>query len=484
MRDALQAVATADVGYNPRKNAVDGWKLTAKDSGTMAQLIAGGGAVRFGSFNDGQQAEYAKRMIAMGVKDNQILNTPDKLKNFFRRFYDSYQESGDRAETINRAVIYERVLNETGSHLQASFAARDLMNFTSMGSSAAIRALAQVLPFFNARLQGMDRLVRGAAADPRRFWSVAGVIGMASALLYLLQGDDDEYKALPDYVRDTYWPVRLGGMWAYIPKPFEVGALGTVVERFTELMMAGDDYQARDFRDTMVGVLANTLAMNPVPQIVKPIGEAWFNYDMFRGQAIDSMAMERLLPQERFNANTSAAAVGVGRALEVSPQKVEHLVRGYFGWLGTQALNVGDLMARPFMDMPASPKRDMSSVNNWLVAGDLFKDAGTAPSKYVERYYRVQREINAIYATASQARNLGNMDQYNELMNRPEMAARPLIKNADRQITQINQRMRAVMASRDLSVEQKNKMLTELRLRREGVARQVDEVARARAQSA
>lgn len=482
MRDALQAVATADVGYNPLKNAVDGWKLTAKDSGTMAQLIAGGGAVRFGSFNDGQQAEYAKRMIAMGIKDNQILNTTDKLKNFFRRFYDSYQESGDRAETINRAVIYERVLNETGSHLQASFAARDLMNFTSMGSSAAIRALAQVLPFFNARLQGMDRLVRGAAADPRRFWSVAGVIGMASALLYLLQGDDDEYKALPDYVRDAYWPVKLGGMWAYIPKPFEVGALGTVVERFTELMMAGDDYQARDFRDTMVGVLANTLAMNPVPQIVKPIGEAWFNYDMFRGQAIDSMAMERLLPQERFNANTSAAAVGVGRALEVSPQKVEHLVRGYFGWLGTQALNVGDLMARPFMDMPASPKRDMSSVNNWLVAGDLFKDAGTAPSKYVERYYRVQREINAIYATASQARNLGNMDQYNELMNRPEMAARPLIKNADRQITQINQRMRAVMASQDLSVEQKNEMLTELRLRREGVARQVDEAARARAQ--
>ena len=116
------------------------------------------------------------------------------------------------------------------------------------------------------------------------------------------------------------------------------------------------------------------------------------------------------------------------------------------------------------------------------VAGDLFKDAGTAPSKYVERYYRVQREINAIYATARPARNLGNMDQYNELMNRPEMAARPLIKNADRQITQINQRMRAVMASRDLSVEQKNEMLTELRLRREGVARQVDEVARARAQ--
>jgi hypothetical protein len=325
----------------------------------------------------------------------------------------------------------------------------------------------------------MDRLVRGAAADPRRFWSVAGVIGMASALLFMLQGDDDEYKALPDYVRDTYWPVKLGGVWAYIPKPFEVGALGTVVERFTELMLAGEDYQVRDFRDTMVGVLTNTLAMNPVPQIVKPIGEAWFNYDMFRGQAIDSMAMERLLPQERFNANTSAAAVAAGRALEVSPQKVEHLVRGYFGWLGTQALNVGDLMARPFMDMPASPKSDLSQVNNWLVAGDMFKEVGTTPSKYSERFYNVQREINAIYATASQARNLGNMEQYRELMSRPEMAARPLIANANRQMTQINQQMRAVMADRSMSVVDKNRRLQELRTRRDDIARRVDERARA-----
>jgi len=194
---------------------------------------------------------------------------------------------------------------------------------------------------------------------------------MASALLYLLQADDEEYKALPDYVRDTYWPVKLGGVWAYIPKPFEIGALGTVVERFTELATAGSDYQARDFRDTLVSVLGETLSLNPVPQIVKPAGEAWFNYDMFRNRPIDSMAMQPLLPEERFDANTSAAAVGIGRALEVSPQKVEHLVRGYFGWLGLQALSVGDLLARPFMDMGDNPRYDLGQVNNWPVLGDF-----------------------------------------------------------------------------------------------------------------
>jgi len=134
LRDTLQTSAIAsDASANPLKNLKDGWKLTGKDSDTMAQLMAGGGAVRFGSFNDGAQAQAAKRMIAQGFKDGQILDTPEKLQSFFSRAWRWYQETGDRSETINRAAVYRNVLEKTGSHLQASFAARDLMNFHQHG---------------------------------------------------------------------------------------------------------------------------------------------------------------------------------------------------------------------------------------------------------------------------------------------------------------------------------------------------------------
>src|SRR3546814_11815434 len=72
------------------------------------------------------------------------------------------------------------------------------------------------------------------------------------------------------------------------PKPFEVGALGTGAERMTELMVAGDDYQANDFADTLLHLVTSTLVMNPVPQLFKPAMEAAFNYDTFRGMDIDS----------------------------------------------------------------------------------------------------------------------------------------------------------------------------------------------------
>jgi len=479
VRDLVHSMAVADVSYNPLKNLADGWKMTGKGTDSMAQLLAGGGAIRFGSFTDGNAGDVVKRMIKSGIEDHQILNTSEKFKNALTKFFTGYQEFGDRAETVNRAAVYQRVLAETGSHLEASFAARDLMNFSSMGSAAVIRAMAQVLPFFNARLQGMDRLVRGAADNPMRFAKVVGVLGAASALLFLMQADDDEYKALPDYVRDTYWPIKLGGTWLYIPKPFEVGALATVIERGTELMTAGNDYQAKDFAATLTSTLVNTLAMNPEPQIIRPAMESWFNYDMFRGRPIDSMGMERLLPQDRYDADTSAGAVALGQALNSSPQKIEHMVRGYFGWLGLQALNVADIIGRSLTDMPASSRRDLSQINNWFVVGNVAKESGTLPSKYVERFYDMQREINELYQSANAARMAGNTDRYNELMGDPKMKARNMLNSANNRITLINRQIKAVTARTDLSAKEKNEAIQRLNERRNAIAKQVDDIARA-----
>lgn len=480
IRDTLHAMAVAEVSFNPIANAVNGFKMSGRQTDMMAQLMAGGGAVRFGSFNDGQAGDYVKRLVNLGITDSDILSTPEKLTNALKKFYTEYQEFGDKAETVNRAVVYDRIMKETGNHLEASFAARDVMNFSSMGSAAIIRAMAQTLPFFNARLQGMDKLVRGAAADPRRFWSVVGTIGMASSLLYLMNSDDDEYKAMPDYIRDTYWPIKLGGHWYYVPKPFEVGALGTVVERFTELMFSDGDYKANDLKNSLMSVLINQLELNPMPQVLRPAIEAQFNYDTFRQRPIDSMAMERLLPEERYSANTSSAAIATGKALGVSPQKVEHIVRGYFGWLGTQALNVSDLLGRSLVDRPSSTKWDLSQTNNMFFIGDFVKESGSTPSKYSTRFYDLQRELNQIYASANAARKAGDMERYKELMATPEMKAHPMFKAATSRITKVNQQIKRITSDRNLSSKEKADKLQVLYKRREAIAENVDKQARAR----
>ncbi len=49
------------------------------------------------------------------------------------------------------------------------------MDFTAGGTFAAVRIMSQVVPFMNARLQGMYKLGRGVGDNPARFGVVATI---------------------------------------------------------------------------------------------------------------------------------------------------------------------------------------------------------------------------------------------------------------------------------------------------------------------
>jgi len=480
-RDTISAISANDLSYNPARNLVDGWKATDKESSTYQRLLAGGGSIRFGLLNDGDQATHAKRLIEAGADDGQILNSHAKVKRAFAKAWEWYLETGDRAETVNRAAIYDQAIKNGKSHLEASYAARDLQDFTAGGKFASVRLLTQVVPFFNARLQGMYKLGRAAHDDPRRFMAVTGAVGLASAALFLANRNDPDYQQLPDWVRNNYWVTKLPGSdkFYYIPKPFEVGAMGSVIERLTELAVSGDDYQAKDFANTLLALVSSQLSMNPIPQAIRPAMGAAFNYDDFRERDIDSDAQMKLPAGDRYTARTSAGAVLAGKVLHVSPQRLEYMLKGYFGWLGIQALNVADLAARPFTDMPSNPQRDMSRINNWFMVGDFVKEAGGSSSKYTQRFYDMQRDLDQVYAAYSEARKVGDIERAQELAGDDQMKLRPLYHAAAKQIQRINQRIKQIDNDTTMSVQDKDALRDALYQRRNRIAMMVDERGRA-----
>ncbi|MFT4255995.1 MAG: hypothetical protein QM599_03420 [Pseudoxanthomonas sp.] len=481
IRDTVSSIAANRVGYNPLRNLVEGWKATERGGDTYLRLLGGGGAVRFGTLLDGDQAGNAKRLIKAGIAtEGQILDTPTKAKAVFTRAWDRWQELGDRAETVNRAVAYQQARAEGKTHLEASYAARDLLDFTMGGKWAAVRFLTQVVPFMNARLQGIYKLGRAAKEDPRRFATVTGAVAMSSVLLHLFNADDEEYQALPDWVRDTYWWVKLPGTEhaLYIPKPFEIGALGSVAERATELMTGGEDYRAADFGRTLLGILNDQLSMNPVPQAFRPAMEAAFNRNTFQERPIDGMGQEQLPAADRYTARTSAGAVAAGKALNVSPQRIEHMVRGYFGWLGSQALAASDLAGRSLFDMPANPANDFTRPQNLIVVGAFVRPTQGSGSKYVNRYYAQQQEVNQIYAAYSAARKAGDIERAAELYKDDRLRLRALYRAADRQMRGVNQQVRRVTSDRTLTATQKAELLEGLYATRNRVAKWTTEEAR------
>jgi len=207
--------------------------------------------------------------------------------------------------------------------------------------------------------------------------------------------------------------------------------------------------------------------------------EAAFNHDTFRDRSIDSVGQMNLPDGERFTARTSAGAVAIGRALDISPQRLEHLASGYFGWLGIQAMNAADWIARPHTKLPDNPKQDMARIDNWFIAGDFIKTAQPRTSKYIERFYEQQKEINALYAAMRQAQKTGDLEHARALAATPKLRLHGLYKNAGNRISQINQTIRKIERS-TLPAATKRKQQDALYAYRAQLAKQADERARAR----
>ncbi len=164
-------------------------------------------------------------------------------------------------------------MKQGGSVAEAAHQAQDVLNFTRKGQWQIMNILVQSLPFFNARVQGLDRLWRGAKADGKSGWAgiapsflLRGAAYMAASLgLLALYDDEERYTSLPEWDKLNYHHVWFDDVHYRIPKPFEVGAIfGTLPEMIWQTSMGHEDLK---WAQKMAGgMIFQTLAFDPVPQ--------------------------------------------------------------------------------------------------------------------------------------------------------------------------------------------------------------------------
>ena len=462
LRDSIHSIAVAPMSVNIVKNIASGWRGTKKGSETQVAMAAGGGSFGTSGYIDGNDPETVKRLVKKGVDEDTVLTTGKRLA----KVWDKYQEWGARSENINRAAAFQAALDEGQDLLTANFEARDLLDFSRTGSFVAVRAIAQTVPFFNARLQGLDKMARALASKKQRaqFATVAGVYAMASALLYLAMKDDPDYEEAEDWEKDAYPLFKLPGsdvMYRF-PRPFEVGTIAVVMERITE-QAVDDEAHGALFAERLWHALTETLSFNPIPQIVKPAIEIFANRNMFTGNRIESMSMERLSPKERKHAWTSETTITLSKAMDIgawgkvvlSPVQIEYLVRGYLGWAGSFVMgSVDTLFTRPFTGDPIDPaKRFYESP----VMKRFVRDNPTRHSKYVSTFYDQLRSVNQVYADIKQAGKLGEYDKVDKLAGRhgDKLATRKHMNRIAKKLSETNARMTLIYADRDMTAQEK-----------------------------
>jgi hypothetical protein len=492
-RDTLQAMATSPVSKNVFKNLAVGAK-TYKDARSKAALMASGGSFNFGHLY-GSNPDELRSQLTRNMRDATIIDSPKMIPDALRAGWAWWNNVNNAAENLNRAAIYEQNLEK--GDLRAAFEARDLMDFSAHGAWPAIRILIDVVPFLNARIQGLDKIYRsgvkpGASAmagafgygeanvsDKQaagRFWSVTGALAMATVALYLHNYDDEEYQKLEDWQKDTYWFFRFGDNAFFIPKPFEVGAIATMAERITE-QFVDDQATGKVFRERMMHMMNETFAITAVPQMVQPALDVYSNYDAFTQRPIESMGMDRLSPELRKRSSTTKTAELISGALNntvgaigspdtnpfaLSPVQVDHLIGGYLGQVGTWVAGSGDVAwnVATGKEDPARRWHEFQPVKRF------YQSLGEEDryTKYGTIFYEGLREAGRAYADVKELRELGRLADAAEAAedNREMLRLRKPLNRAQTRLRKVNKQMEVIRRS-DMDGELKRQRLDRLR---------------------
>lgn len=132
-------------------------------------------------------------------------------------------------------------------------------------------------------------------------------------------------------------------------------------------------------------------------------------------------------------------------------------------------------MIRPFTAMPDNPKRDLTRLDNWFVVGDFLKEANPQSSKYIQRFYDEQKEINQAYAAFNQARAIGDIERAKALIKSGKLDKYKFYNAVAQQMQKISKQIRLIENNSSLSAEEKRERLETLYRTRNQLAMIADE---------
>jgi hypothetical protein len=288
---------------------------------------------------------------------------------------------------------------------QAAYASREAtLDFARVG--AKTQAYNLVTAFFNAGIQGPDRIARAFIDKPAATsLKVAAGITMPSLMLWWANKDDPRYQQLPQWQKDMFW-IFLTDKWEPIsaqdaqgkppylirqgkdglefnngtiwrkPKPFELGIVfGSLAERAAEYFYRKNPDAFAHMDDAMTAAFN----LNFVPTIAAPFVDQYANTSQMTGRKVIPGYLEKELPEYQYTPYTTEVAKFVGHVMATlpglreasvddtgmttglahavsSPVLLENYLRSWTGGLGVLLLEATDKGLKKAGALPNDPE--------------------------------------------------------------------------------------------------------------------------------
>jgi hypothetical protein len=493
IRDAAHAWMINKDGFVLGKDSIKGMRDALREDQDYRDLMFAGGSFQ-GGYVHGTDPEASAQIIRRALEKKgftseqqsaymgSLVNTPAKVAGMLGKGWQAYRTLGDKVENANRLSTYKAAIAAGKSPRQAAYEAKDLMDYSMRGNFAAAQWFTDVVPFLNARLQGLYKLGRAVKGDKtllaKEVAMKGAYIAMFSLLLAGLNDDDERYQALMDWDKDMHWHIFLGDQHFRIPKPFELGLVfGTVPERLLHALTGTQD--GGDLAKAVSQGVFQTLAFNPVPQFYQPIRELQANRNFFRDSPIEDMSDEGKLPEARFDERTSALGRALGQitgpTLGLSPKQLDHLVQGYTGTLGGYVLAMSSLIAGAFdgVDSPTSRAGDLP------ILKVLYQGDDVRSTQYQSQFYDMMQEADQLHRTVKAYRDEGKVEAAGKLMenSKDKLKHRAALGLARQQLGYVRKQMDAVYRDAAMDGAMKRRRLDELQTRSNMIAERVVRMA-------
>ena len=402
-----------------------------------------------------------------------------KQRSIFDRVFSFAEAPSIASDAATRKAVFEQTLAETksaqfpdGDVLLARYRAQEIINFKRQGKNKFVGVLRQVIPFMNAYIQGMDVYYRsmtgrGISAQEKKlaamlFWRTGVKLMALSSVYAMLVGGDDEYQGLRDYEKDKNFIIPGLPEWApnKIPVAPEVGFLFKVLpERMWNYISSQGTARPEDataLRKAIGSALVDSFATpNMTPQFLKPSLEVAVNYSFFTQSQIVGRGLEKVEPSQQYTDSTSELAKMLGGLANISPIKLDYLIRGYTGIAGGTALDITNVLAADRVD-----KRlyELPGFKTFMY--------DRVPGGYKEQYYNFREDIDRVVSTVNTFRARGQIEELVNYLDKDKnlmlYSLGSMVSTVDQQFENIRAFKKVVSNDPNMSGEDKKRVLEDL----------------------
>ncbi|AZV56086.1 LPD38 domain-containing protein [Clostridium sp. AWRP] len=396
VRDAMDASVYSKYHFIPILDTIKGLShVLKKDEVYQLWLNSGGAQSDFVSMDRDYLAKGVRSVLSKG-KPLEI------LKDFLKNPLEPLRCISSLSEEATRLGHFSKGLNKEGNSREGiselGLSTRDLtLDFQRSGTAG--KSANKVIAFFNATVQGQDKMIRTFRNPKTRTAAlIKALIGITlpSLILWSMYHDDDKIKELPLWRKDLFWNIPTADHVISVPKPFELGIIfGSLPERALDYFKSNDPKAMKSW----VSDFLENMLPGAIPAAVQPMFEWWANKSFFTGLPLENEGDKNLPAYQRYSASTSLLAKDLGKLAStfteggLSPKKIDNTIQGYTAGLGKYAVNAIDAILGAKNEKPAGPLEQIPGLKGFLV------NPYSQP-RIIDDFYSLKEDIDSKYEEA------------------------------------------------------------------------------------